>query len=91
MTVLPGGALSVTGGQISGAVASSQAAAITLRQSSVNGAVAVLGTTGYALIGSDHLPCAGNTLTGALDVSRGTGGVQITGNTVTGARLGQCR
>ncbi|MCM3920374.1 Ig-like domain-containing protein [Frankia sp. AiPs1] len=85
VAVRPGGALSVTGGQITGAVASSQAAAVTLCQASVNGPVAVLATTGYVLIGSDHLPCAANTVNGALDVSRGTGGVQITGNTIGGA------
>ncbi|WP_018504815.1 Ig-like domain-containing protein [Parafrankia discariae] len=85
VNVEPGGALAVTGAEIVGTVSSSGASAFTLCQSSVSGGVTVQAGTGLVLIGSDHLPCAGNTIKGALNVTGNTGGVQIIGNTTGGS------
>lgn len=84
VTIRPGGALAVTGAQISGPVSSSGAAALTLCQVSVSGPVTVQGSTGYVLIGSDHLPCPGGSINGPLNVSGNTGGMQVSGYTISG-------
>ncbi|MEX5635605.1 Ig-like domain-containing protein [Parafrankia sp. FMc2] len=84
VTIRPGGALHITGAQIAGPISSSGAAAFTLCQTSVNGPVTVQNSTGYVLVGSDHQPCPGNTIAGPLNVSGGTGGVEVSGNTING-------
>ncbi|WP_235498123.1 Ig-like domain-containing protein [Frankia sp. R43] len=84
VTVNPGGALAVTGGEIAGALSVNQAAAFTLCQSSVSGSVTVQSGTGLVLIGSDYLPCAGNAINGTVTVSANTGGLSVSGTTISG-------
>ncbi|WP_018504814.1 Ig-like domain-containing protein [Parafrankia discariae] len=84
ITVQPGGALAVTGAEIAGTVSINQAAAFSLCQTSVNGAITVQGSTGLVLIGSDYLPCTGSTVKGTLTVNTNTGGLSVSGTTISG-------
>ncbi|WP_163548915.1 Ig-like domain-containing protein [Candidatus Frankia nodulisporulans] len=84
ISIQPGGALAVTGGQISGPLSASRPSALTLCQATVNGPVSVTGATGYVMLGSDHQPCAGNSLSGPLSVNQNTAGLEVSGNTING-------
>ncbi|MGW1895467.1 Ig-like domain-containing protein [Streptomyces sp. NPDC002004] len=87
VTVRPGGALAVSGAEITGPVSADGALALSVCRSRLAGPFTVTGAGGYVLIGSDHddtAACPGNTITGALTVEDGTGGIDVSGNTVTG-------
>ncbi|MFC5885526.1 Ig-like domain-containing protein [Kitasatospora aburaviensis] len=86
VTVRPGGALAVSDADLRGPVSSDGALALAVCGATVQGAVTVRGSTGYVRIGSapaDTDDCAGNEIHGPLTVDANTGGVRISGNTVT--------
>jgi hypothetical protein len=89
VTVASGGALSVTGGMLSGGLNASGAAALRLCGGTVSGAVSVSGATGFVQAGDggdDGQPaCAGNTLKGGLTLTGNSGGFEAGGNKITGA------
>jgi hypothetical protein len=85
--VAPGGALAVSGAVITGRVSSTEAVAITVCQSTLDGSLTVQRSSGYVLIGADPddaATCAGNTIKGPLSLSSNTDGLEASANTVTG-------
>jgi hypothetical protein len=89
VTIASGGALSVTGGVLSGGLSASGAAALRFCGATINGSVSVSGTTGFVLAGDggdDGQPaCAGNTLRSSLSLSGNSGGLEVGGNQITGS------
>jgi Bacterial Ig-like domain (group 3) len=87
VTVAPGGALAVTGAQLTGPVAATGALAVSVCQSTVTGPVSIQATTGFVLIGfdaDDPGTCSGNTIRGGLTLASNTGGLEASANTITG-------
>ena len=65
---------------------SNRALAITFCGATITGGVnPITGTTGPVLIGGTN--CAGNTISGRVEIYSNTGGVSYSGNTVTGSVL----
>jgi hypothetical protein len=88
VTVSTGGALSVSGATLSGALTSTGATALRLCGATITGSVSVSGTTGFVMAGDggdDGQPaCAGGTFTSGLSVNGNAGGFEVAGNKVKG-------
>jgi hypothetical protein len=84
VTVDPGGILIVKDGSISGSLTSSGAALIELCGSRVSGRVSITNTTGAVILGDGTAACAPNTLSGAVTITGGQGGVEFDANTLSG-------
>ena len=81
----PGGALSVTGAVIRGAVIATRAKGVRICRTSVTGRVTVRSARGFVTIGAGGaLPCGGNTIGSRLSLRRSHGGFALVGN-----RIGQ--
>ncbi|MGI8801942.1 MAG: DUF11 domain-containing protein [Solirubrobacteraceae bacterium] len=83
----PGGALTVTNSTVTGGIQSNGAVFVTLCGSTINGSGSVIikGTTLLTRVGDDAINCAGNNITGSVNVSGNTGGVEVFGNTIKGS------
>jgi hypothetical protein len=86
ITVEPGGAIDLAGATVSGAIHASGATVVRICGSSLSGALSVAGSTALVLIGGDAAtgPCAGNTMSGAVDLSSNHGGVEFNNNRISG-------
>jgi hypothetical protein len=85
VTVDPGGALSVTGAVIRGAVIATRAKGVRICQTAVTGGVSVRSARGFVEIGAGGaLPCGGNTIGSRLSLRRDHRGFAVVGN-----RIGQ--
>ncbi|WP_078621867.1 Ig-like domain-containing protein [Streptomyces sp. NRRL S-244] len=86
VTVRSGGALAVTGAEITGPVSGDGALAVAICGSKLTGPVTIGRTTGSVLIGSNDATagCAGNTVRGPVSLNANTGGVEVSDTTVVG-------
>lgn len=86
VTIRSGGALAVTGAEITGPVSGDGALAVSVCGARLTGPVTVGRTTGSVLIGSDDAAagCPGNTVRGPVSLDGNTGGVEVSANTVVG-------
>jgi len=81
VTVAPGGALSLSGAVIGGAVTATRARGLRICRTAIVGRVAVRSATGFVEIGAGGpLPCAGNTIGSRLSLRRNHRGVAVIGN-----------
>jgi MBG domain (YGX type)/Putative Ig domain len=87
ITVAAGGAIDLDGATVSGPIHASGATVVRLCGSMLTGSLSVSGSTGLVLIGGDAAtgPCAGNSVTGPVDLRNNRGGVEFNGNSVTGS------
>ena len=91
MTVQSGAAASVLNSTVAGSFSASGAAGITICNSHLS-SVSITGSTRFVLIGDGgdgSSSCAGNTVSGSVNVSRQQGGLELGGNTVTGSVIVQ--
>ena len=82
VTVQAGGALWIGGGAVTGPFTATSAARLTLCGSTITGPFTVTTAIGYVLFGGTG--CAGNTFTGPVSITKGTGGLSFVGNKVIG-------
>ena len=83
VTVAPGGALSLSGAVIGGAVTATRARGLRICRTAITGRVSVRSATGFVEIGAGGpLPCAGNTIGSRLSLRRNHRGVAVVGNWV---------
>ncbi|HET9257694.1 MAG TPA: Ig-like domain repeat protein, partial [Pseudonocardiaceae bacterium] len=84
VTVQPGAALSLSQSNLTGALTSTTAGALTVCASSVNGLTTIRSTTGFVLLGDngdDGQPsCAGNRFAGIVTLDANAGLAEIGGN-----------
>lgn len=81
VTVAPGGALSLSGAVIGGAVTAARARGLRICRTAITGRVSVRSATGFVEIGAGGpLPCAGNTIGFRLSLRRDHRGVAVVGN-----------
>ena len=81
VTVAPGGALSLSGAVIGGAVTATRARGLRICRTAIAGRVAVRSATGFVEIGAGGpLPCAGNSIGARLSLRRNHRGVAVVGN-----------
>jgi enterochelin esterase-like enzyme len=87
VTVAAGASLDIEGGTISGSLQVDGAGVIRICGAKLSGALKLSGSTGLVLVGGDAAtgPCAGNTISGSVSITDGTGGVEFNGNKVTGS------
>ena len=86
INVQAGGALWVNGGTVTALIGAVSPAAITFCNATVTAAMGITGATGQILIGGvASTGCAGNKITGAIAISKNTGGVSFANNKVVGA------
>jgi hypothetical protein len=83
LTIATGVTLAVQGGVITGPVKATANANLTLCGATITGPFSVDRDTGPLVVGS-MTGCAGNTITGPVSVTDGSGGVSFVGNRVTG-------
>jgi len=86
LTVNAGGRLDIEGGTVGGPVKSTGAGVIRLCGAAITGPFSVTGSTGLVLAGGDAATgaCAGDTISGPVDLESNTAGVEFNGNTVGG-------
>jgi CSLREA domain-containing protein len=85
ITIEKGGALWVGGATLTGPYKATKAAALTLCNTRVTGPITVSGSAGYVLFGGVAATgCAGNTITGPVKITDGSGGLSFARNHVTG-------
>ncbi len=85
ITIEKGGALWVGGATLTGPYKATKAAALTLCNTRVTGPITVSNSTGYVLVGGVAATgCAGNTITGPVKITNGSGGLSFARNHVTG-------
>jgi hypothetical protein len=82
VTVVPGGALWVSGGVIDGRLRSHGALGLTLCGSTVGGPVTITGSTGPVLFGGPD--CEANTFASSVSITNNAGGVGFDDNAVGG-------
>ena len=84
LTVQSGGALWVNGGTITAPTNSTSARALTFCATTISAPITVSGSTGYVLIGGTATtPCAGNKISGTVNLSKNSGGLSFSRNSVT--------
>ena len=86
ITIEPGGALDLEGALVSGPITATGATVVRVCRSIVSGHLSVSGSGGLVLVGGDAAtgPCAGNTISGPVDLTNNHGGVEFNGNRVSG-------
>ncbi|ANP51730.1 hypothetical protein J2Z21_009445 [Streptomyces griseochromogenes] len=84
VTVQPGGSLAVSDARITGPVTADGALALTVCGSTLTGPLTVEHSSGYVRIGGEPTTCQGNLVRGALTIDANTGGIAVSGNSVTG-------
>jgi hypothetical protein len=86
VTVKPGGLLVVDGATVTGPVKASGAELVRICGSRLTGALTADGSDGPVVVGgdADTGPCAGNTITGAVQLTNNTAGVEFNNNRVVG-------
>ena len=88
LTVDAGGAVYVSGATIDGGFTSTGAVAVEVCGSSVNGGMSISGNTGFLMVGDDGddpgegSACAGNSISGSVDVTGAGAGFEFGGNTL---------
>jgi outer membrane protein assembly factor BamB len=83
VSVQSGGTLDVEGAKISGPLGSTGASAIRVCKATIT-ASTTLTNGGPVVVGDDDGSCAGNKLTGPVNITGNTAGVEFDGNTVSG-------
>ena len=86
VTVQAGGALEVEGGHISGPLRSTGATSLRICNATLGGPLTAASTSGLVVAGDDDgsVACAGNTISGPVSITGGTGGVEFDDNQVAG-------
>jgi hypothetical protein len=84
VTVQAGGALAISGGTVSGSVTMTQPTAAMVCAGSISGPLSISGATGPVLVGAPS-GCAGSSVSGAVTLSNDAQGLQLDGDTVSGA------
>jgi hypothetical protein len=86
VTVASGGALESEGATITGPLRATGAAAIRVCKSSITGPVTITGSTEPVVVGDDDGPasCQPTTISGPVQITNNTDGVEFDHNTVTG-------
>jgi hypothetical protein len=86
VTVKPGGLLVVDGATLTGPVKASGAELVRICGSRLTGPLTADGSDGPVVVGgdADTGPCAGNTITGAVQLTNNTAGVEFNNNRVVG-------
>ena len=86
LTVNPGGVLDIEGGTINAPLRITGSGIVRLCGATINAPLTISGATGLVLIGGDDATgtCAGNTITGPVELTGNKGGVEFNGNTVNG-------
>jgi hypothetical protein len=82
ITIAAGGALYVNDGAIHGPVTGTGVAALTVCAANISGPVTASKSAGPVLVGGSN--CAGNSISGPVTITKGTGGLSFVGNTVHG-------
>lgn len=92
VTVQPGGALAVSGAEVTGHISTDGAGGIETSTNTITGLVQVTNNSGSGLLPEDAIPeFETNHVDGLLTCTGNTPTLTQSGNTVTGLRLGQCQ
>ena len=91
MTVQSGAAASVLNSTVAGSFSASGAAGLTICNSHLS-SVSITGSTKFVLVGDGgdgSSSCAGNTVSGSVNLARQQGGLELGGNTIAGSVIVQ--
>ena len=86
LTVKTGGVLDIEGGTINGPLKLTGSGIVRICGATITVPLTISGATGLLVIGGDTATgaCAGNTITGPVELTGNKGGVEFNGNTVNG-------
>ena len=88
VTVQPNSSLYLNGATVNGGITANHANALLICGSTVNGGINAAGSTGFVMLGDggdDGTPaCAGNSVSGGVSVTGGSGSFEAGGNAISG-------
>lgn len=89
VTVNAGGALSLTGAQLSSSLTANGANALLVCGTTVGGSVSASASTGFVMAGDGgddgHPACAGSTFKGSVSITKNTGGFEVAADKISGS------